>query len=145
MKDFSWLIRSSLDTKAMVEATGPLIGKHDFSSFCAADSGAKTRIRDILEVSIDVHGPLIDIWIVGHGFLKHMVRNIVGTLVEIGLAKRPSGSMYQIIEARDRSKAGITAPAQGLTLVKIFYGDVMSCSELIRLASRGYCMAIDTE
>ena len=142
---FTWQVKGVLDTVAMDKASILLTGKHDFSSFCAADSGAKTRVRDIKEILIDVRGPLIDIWIMGGGFLKHMVRNIVGTLVEVGLARRPWDSMPLILEGCDRAMAGVTAPAHGLALVKIFYEEVHSCMDLVHKAQGGYSMAIPSE
>ncbi|MGE0174064.1 MAG: tRNA pseudouridine(38-40) synthase TruA [Oligoflexales bacterium] len=99
------------------------VGEHDFSSFCAADSGAKTRSRRIYDVHVDQKGNLLSIWILGNGFLKQMIRIMVGTLVDISVGKIQS-SVSQILSARDRTRAGVTAPAQGLSLVKIFYEDV---------------------
>ena len=139
---YSWHVKGVLDVAAMTSAAELLKGQHDFTSFCATDSGAKTRVRTIREILIDVRGPLIDIWIMGEGFLKHMVRNIVGTLVEIGLSRRGWSVVPSIIEARNRSMAGMTAPAHGLTLVRILYEDGISCADLIHGAGQGFCVAV---
>lgn len=128
---YVWTLHRDLDRDAMRKAALYLVGTHDFTSFCALDSSAKTRVRQVLEISISDHGPLVDIWVVGKGFLKQMIRIMVGTLVEIGMGKRPPEDMGQIVLAKNREDAGITAPANGLTLIEIFYGDVVT-SEILK-------------
>ncbi len=128
---YVWTLHRELDRDAMRQAARYLVGTHDFTSFCALDSSAKTRVRHVLEISISDHGPLVDIWVVGKGFLKQMIRIMVGTLVEIGMGKRSPEDMAQIVLAEKRDAAGITAPANGLTLIEIFYGDVMT-SEFLK-------------
>lgn len=127
---YVWTLHRDLDRDAMRLAASSLVGTHDFTSFCALDSSAKTRVRHVLEISISDHGPLVDIWVVGKGFLKQMIRIMVGTLVEIGMGKRPPEDMGNILLAKNRDAAGITAPANGLTLIEIFYGDVLTSQTL---------------
>jgi tRNA pseudouridine38-40 synthase len=127
---YVWTLHRDLDREAMRRAAASLVGTHDFTSFCALDSSAKTRVRQVLEISISDHGPLVDIWVVGKGFLKQMIRIMVGTLVEIGMGKRAPEDMANIILAQNRDAAGITAPANGLTLIEIFYGDVLTSAAL---------------
>ena len=95
---------------------------HDFSSFCATGSDVKDRQRTVTGINInrDEDG-LLEITVEAQGFLKYMVRNIVGTLVEIGRGKRPPEEMKKIIDSRDRNIAGITAPARGLYLKEVKY------------------------
>ena len=118
------------------------MGLHDFTSFCSVDSDASTKVREIYEVRVDIRDPLIDIWILGRGFLKQMVRIIVGTLVDIALGKISKASIPQILEAKKRETAGQTAPPQGLTLVKILYDEIPDLESVIRDASRGYCLKV---
>jgi len=120
---YAWQVVPSLDLEAMQAAAQSLVGTYDFTSFCAVDSSAKTRERTVLRVHIARSGPLLEFWVIGRGFLKQMVRTMVGTLVDIGLGKYQSHAIDAMLEARDRRVAGRTAPAQGLTLVRVFYED----------------------
>jgi tRNA pseudouridine38-40 synthase len=106
----------------MEKAAAYLIGRHDFSCFCATGSDIKDRVRTVNGINI-VKGKdgLLEITVESEGFLKYMVRNIVGTLVEIGKGKRPPEEMKEIIDSRDRNIAGITAPACGLYLKEVKY------------------------
>ena len=133
LKRFSWHIPYKLDIALMRKEAKALIGRHDFSSFCASGSSAKTRIRTIKRIAIkeavpaeggSAYGgscPLIIIEIEANGFLYNMARNIVGTLVEIGRGRLGALSMDKILLAKDRRTAGSTAPARGLFLVKVKY------------------------
>lgn len=144
LAEVSWHIKGELDPAKMRAELATLVGKHDFTSFCATDSCARSKVRTIMEIAIDERGPLIDLWIIGDGFLKQMIRTIAGTLIEFGLAKRPPGSLPEILAAKDRTKAGITAPGRGLSLVRVFYGDIPTSATLITEARNGYCMAFYT-
>jgi len=110
-----------LDLEAMAAAARYLRGKHDFASFQAAGAGTKTTVRTLFEAEVARRGELIFITFRGDGFLYHMVRIMVGTLVEIGLGKRPPEEIKAILEARERARAGPTVPARGLCLVKVEY------------------------
>ena len=98
-----------------------LVGKHDFRSFKARQKKEKTSIRTIYSISITLKKQDVIITVKGDGFLYNMVRNIVGTLVDIGRGYLPSGSMKNILNQKDRTKAGPTAPAKGLFLTNIQY------------------------
>lgn len=117
---FSWTV-PNVDIDLMRKAAGEFVGHHNFKSFCASDTNAKTFDRHILEITFDVRDSWTDVYILGEGFLKQMVRNIVGTLVEIGLGRMERASLPGIIAAQDRRRAGRTAPAKGLSLVEIYY------------------------
>lgn len=118
-----------LALKLMQKEARCLLGKHDFKSFCASGSGTKTTIRTIKNISIHikrcalyaVHCTLITIDIEADGFLYNMVRNIVGTLIEIGRGRFPEGSLKKILLAKNRKFAGPTVPAKGLCLIKVKY------------------------
>jgi len=115
-------IPQPVDVAAMAAAAGALVGEHDFRSFQAAGSGAKTSVRHLsrLEIQGDPGGE-IEIVAEGSGFLRYMVRNLVGTLLEVGLGRRSADSMPGLLAARDRAQAGPTAPAAGLTLEAVAY------------------------
>ncbi len=138
MTPFVWEVMPTIDVNKLVAAAQVLVGKHDFSSFCNTDTNVKTKTREILEVFVDQRGPLIDLWIVGDGFLKQMVRIIAGTLVEIATGKREGDSLGAILQAKDRAASGRTAPAKGLTLVEVFYEDIPAIAALIDKANRGF-------
>ncbi len=118
---FSWHIRRPLNINAMRQASKSLLGCHDFASFRAASCGAETSIRTVFALHIQEREPFIRIFIRANAYLYKMVRNIVGTLVEFGLGKHPPNEMQYILEGKNRALAGITAPAQGLFLVKVHY------------------------
>lgn len=110
-----------LDFEAMQKALAYFTGKHDFSAFRAAGSSVKTSERTITHVSMAREEEIIKFEIAGDGFLYNMVRIIAGTLVEVGTGKIAAESIPRIIESRDRTGAGKTAPAQGLYLVEVYY------------------------
>ncbi|MFT5695811.1 MAG: tRNA pseudouridine38-40 synthase [Myxococcota bacterium] len=123
LRDARWVhVRQALDLAAMREAAGALLGVHDFACFQAAGSEVEHTVREIFRVDVlgDAGGE-ITFEVEGSGFLRHMVRNIAGTLIEVGRGKREPGSMAALIEGRDRGKAGPTAPAKGLYLVSVQY------------------------
>ncbi len=107
-----------LEPEKMQEAAAYLVGEHDFASFCAAGSTAETTVRRIHKLQVEREGSLIKIRVTGNGFLYNMVRIIAGTLMEAGKGRIRPEEVKGILEARDRSKAGPTAPAKGLILVK---------------------------
>jgi tRNA pseudouridine38-40 synthase len=117
----SWEVFRPLDASAMQEAARPLLGKHDFSAFRAADCQAHHAVRDLTSLQIQRDGDRIFFDLSATAFLKHMVRNIIGSLVEVGLGRRPVGWIAELLSSRDRARAGATAPAQGLCLVEVFY------------------------
>jgi tRNA pseudouridine38-40 synthase len=117
-----WEIFSSLDVEAMQTASTSLIGTHDFTSFRAADCEAPHPRRTLRELEVQTVGAILRIEVEGTAFLKHMVRNIVGSLVEIGRGRRTSAWIGDVLRARNRTLAGPTAPAHGLTLVEVTYG-----------------------
>lgn len=110
-----------LDTDAMQKAASYLVGAHDFRSFASSGFSSDSTVRTIYEATIKKDDDLIRFRISGNGFLYNMVRIIAGTLIEIGRGDIPADDMPAILEARDRSAAGATAPAHGLTLMEIRY------------------------
>lgn len=109
------------DVSAMEEAAQYILGTHDFSAFCAANTGVKDKVRTVEAIEFEWHGEELHMTIAGSGFLYNMVRIIAGTLWEVGTGKRISTELEGIVASMDRSKAGKTAPAQGLYLEKVYY------------------------
>jgi tRNA pseudouridine38-40 synthase len=115
-------VPAPLDVAAMQGAAAHLLGRHDFASFQAAGSSVTDTVRTLHRVEVaGAAGEEVILSLEGDGFLRHMVRNVVGTLLEIGAGRRPPGSLTALLAARDRTQAGPTAPARGLTLVRVDY------------------------
>lgn len=109
---------SRFDVERMREAAGYFVGTHDFKSFCSADSQAENTVRQIEQMEVDKNGNMIVIRVAGRGFLYNMVRIMAGTLMEVGRGNMDPREIERILAAKDRSAAGPTAPACGLTLTK---------------------------
>lgn len=112
---------NELNLEAMRSAAAYLLGRHDFRSFCGNPHMNKSTVRTLRAIEISRTGDEIDIAFFGDGFLQYMVRILVGTLLEVGEGKRDPLSMPALLDAEDRSKAGPTAPAKGLTLMEVRY------------------------
>jgi tRNA pseudouridine38-40 synthase len=110
-----------LDVELMQRAAAYLIGEHDYKSFCSVKTQALDTVRTIYHLEVDKIGDIITIRVAGSGFLYNMIRIIAGTLLEVGRGAYPPETVQAMLAGRDRSLAGPTAPAQGLTLVKIEY------------------------
>jgi len=123
----AWQVHAPLDLAAMRAAASQLLGRHDFTSFCTVHTDAVSFVREIYRLEIAatdteaVPGPFLKIEVEADGFLRYMVRTIVGTLVEIGRGKRPPAAMGEILRGRNRDLAGMTAPPQGLFLKEVSY------------------------
>lgn len=125
-----WWVPRMIGLNAMEEAAKCLIGEHDFSSFRASGCQAATATREIRHISMQQQGWEISIDIRADAFLYHMVRNIVGSLVRVGIGDWPSDKMVEVLKAKDRSLAAATAPAHGLYFTDAIYAD-FSSSELV--------------
>lgn len=110
-----------LDVEKMKEAASYLVGEHDFKSFCAVGAQVKTTVRTIYACDVLRENDIITIRVTGNGFLYNMVRIIAGTLIKIGGGELPPEEIKEILAACDRSAAGPTAPAHGLTMMGIEY------------------------
>ncbi|HEY6106345.1 MAG TPA: tRNA pseudouridine(38-40) synthase TruA [Anaeromyxobacteraceae bacterium] len=118
----AWQIFRPLDAEAMRAAARPLLGRHDFAAFQAADCESHHAVRDLSRLEV-LGEPRGEIQVVAEAtaFVKHMVRNLVGTLVEVGLGREPPEWVAQVLAGRDRAGAGPTAPPHGLCLEEVFY------------------------
>jgi tRNA pseudouridine38-40 synthase len=132
VRRYAWHIPQGLGIEAMAAGAGCFLGKHDFRAFMGAGSGVKDTVREIGLFTVErleraglpglaLRGTFVKITVEGSGFLRHMVRNMAGTLVEIAKGKMPRESIAGIMEGRDRRKAGPTAPAHGLFLEGVSY------------------------
>ncbi len=127
----AWVFPRSLDAASMGAAAAHLVGTHDFSAFQASGGSARTSVRTVFHASLEpcpcpffppLGGSAHYVFsIAADGFLRYMVRNIVGTLVDVGTGRIESQSIPDIIKSRDRSRAGMTAPPFGLYLERVFY------------------------
>ncbi len=121
-RGYVWHIPQKLDLTEMKKATQSLIGEHDFSAFRTVGSPTRTTVRRVIRAEWKRgQNGLIRFEIEANGFLKQMVRSIVGTLVEVGKGKLKAGDIPKILDSRDRKEAGPTAPAQGLFLKEVKY------------------------
>ena len=116
-----WWIRDTLDESLMQEGAKLLVGEHDFNSFRASSCQASSPIRTIKTLDIQRNDQFLIISIKANAFLQKMARNIVGSLVHIGLGEKTNDWLIDVLEARDRKRAGITAPSHGLYLIEVDY------------------------
>ena len=121
---FTWHMRIPLDVAAMAEAAASVVGTHDFSAFRGAPGGVDEDMsprRTLYRLDVAAHADEVRIEADGRSFLRHMVRNLASTLVEVGQGRRPVSDMAKVLESRERANAAPTAPAQGLCLVQVRY------------------------
>ncbi len=132
LRRYAWHVRESLDLEAMAEAGGMLVGEHDFAAFQAAGGAVRTTVRTVFGLTVRAASPAsagaeavgadtTDIEVRGSGFLRHMVRTIVGTLVEVGRGRQGPREVERALESADRGAAGPTAPSRGLFLMGVEY------------------------
>lgn len=120
-RKYQYRVEEPLDIPAMERAAGYLTGKHDFRSFCGNRRFKKSTVREVFHIGVEVCGSDLTLVYRGDGFLYNMVRILTGTLLEVGLGQRTPESMVDILEAKERTAAGKTAPAQGLVLQEVYY------------------------
>jgi tRNA pseudouridine38-40 synthase len=130
---YLWHVHKPLDEPAMKEAAAHLIGSHDFSSFEGTLTDNEDPICELRQLSIEKRADVMTIHAYADRFLKHMVRAIVGTLVEVGHGKRAPEALATILAAKDRAAAGRTAPPHGLFLLRVDYHTAANAQENPRL------------
>ena len=119
---YVWHHVRKLDAAAMHDAAQALLGRHDFASFRAADCERKTTVRNVSRCDVVRDGDRVTVEIEADAFLKNMVRIVVGTLAAVGVGKLDRSAVERLLAVPDRTQAGVTAPPQGLTLVRVDYG-----------------------
>jgi len=117
----AWHLRNKLNLEKMREAAGLIVGEHDFQAFRSSSCAAKTTTREIYQVDITKEDDFIYLDFRGSGFLKHMVRMLVGTLVEIGGDRRPVNDLSKLLAGENDVSCGVNAPAHGLCLQEVWY------------------------
>lgn len=118
---YSFFYYYPLDVELMKKGAAYLVGEHDFKSFCTEKPDVDSTVREIYSLDVEKEGDMIIFRVRGNGFLYHMIRIIVGTLIRVGSGYYPPEQVKEILEAKDRTRAGETARPEGLTLVKIEY------------------------
>ena len=118
---YSYFLYYNIDVEKMQEAARHLVGTHDFASFCSANAQVKDTVRTVNIINVRKENDIITIQVNGNGFLYNMVRIISGTLLQVGMGRMSVMDVKNILDARDSTKSGPTAPAVGLTLVEINY------------------------
>lgn len=125
----SMYVQSPLDVEAMKRAAPYLLGRHDFAAFQGANAEVKTTVRELYRIDIERNGNFIVLHFEGNGFLKYMVRIIVGTLIEVGKGAIQPDELKEILASRNRKRAGPTAQPQGLCMVQVLYDGEGSSEE----------------
>ena len=123
---YAWHLDRPIDLGSMRDGLAHIVGRHDFSSFRGQGCTARTTVREIFRAGIEAEAipGLHSVRVAGSGFLRHMVRNVVGTLVDIGRGKGPANRVRDLLGQRDRTLAGPTAPPHGLFLWEVAYGEL---------------------
>src|SRR5262245_24544962 len=122
LRRYAWHLPIALDPRRLHDALSHVRGKHDFSAFCAAAGRDRSPVCTVRSARVVTRRRLLAVCLSGDSFLHHMVRNIVGSLVEIGRGGQPPGWIVAPLRGRDRTRAGPTAPAEGLVLLRVLYG-----------------------
>lgn len=117
----AWHVRQPLDLAAMRRAAAALVGEHDFAAFRASDCDRRTTRRIVRRLEVDRQGPLVTFEVEATAFLKNMVRILVGTLVDVGRGRLPEETVVRMLATGDRTAGGMTAPAAGLTMLRVIY------------------------
>lgn len=118
---YAWRFPYELDLERLSRDSQAFLGEHDFSAFTVSTCETKTKIRTVNEIRVDHDGRLMKIFFRGDGFLRYQVRTMVGALVEVNRGRLRAGSIERLLTSGDRSLAGASAPARGLTLMKVEY------------------------
>lgn len=131
---YHWYINKRLEIESMRKGATYLVGTHDFSAFQGSGSTTRNPIKTILALPIITTGDTISVYVFGTGFLYHMVRNIVGLLVDIGLGRRCPEDIPMYLALKDRKNIGKTAPAKGLCLEEVFFTTTQMEEAIVKIA-----------
>lgn len=118
---YAWHHPYQLDVEKLMKDSRALLGTHDFTAFTTTECETRTRVRTVTDIRIEQEGELLTLYFSGEGFLRYQVRTMVGALADINRGRLKTGSIAELIESCDRNLSGVSAPAQGLTLMKVEY------------------------
>lgn len=118
---YAWHHPYRLSAEKLIKDSQELIGMHDFTAFTTTECETRTRVRTVTDIQMEREGELLTLYFRGEGFLRYQVRTMVGALVGINRGRLQTGSIAELIERRDRRLSGASAPARGLTLMKVEY------------------------
>lgn len=118
---YAWHIRDRLNVETMQEAARAVVGTHDFAAFCSAGSPSASTVRTVTQIRCRRRGGEVTVDIAANAFLYRMVRNLVGTLVDIGRGVRPPSALHEVLESKSRRACSAPAPPHGLTLLRVDY------------------------
>jgi tRNA pseudouridine38-40 synthase len=121
LRNYAYFCRYPLNVRLMRKEAKALLGRHNFRAFCASAGAGKNQLKTIKRVTVSKSNSLVNIEIEADGYLYNMVRNIVGTLIDIGRGRLPEGTIRNVLRSHDRRQAGPTAAARGLCLAKVKY------------------------
>ncbi|MGA9854769.1 MAG: tRNA pseudouridine(38-40) synthase TruA [Gammaproteobacteria bacterium] len=121
MRSQTTWVRHALDDERMCAAAKFLLGEHDFSAFRSVECQARSPVRRVMHLDVRRVGEIVRIDVVADGFLHHMVRNIVGVLIDVGTGKQSPEWAQRVLQGRDRTRGGVTAPPQGLCFMAVLY------------------------
>jgi len=116
-----WHLAARLDVEAMSKAARPLVGKHDWTTYCSASEPARSRVRVMRSVKVERRGDFVELELVAEGFLRGLARSIAGAMAEVGRERKPPQWVGEVLRAKDRRLAPKTAPPGGLTLMEVIY------------------------
>lgn len=122
LTDYAYFYKHPLDEALLSKAAHEFVGTYDFSSFCASGAQVKSKVRTVFDADVKRDGERVIFSVTGDGFLYNMVRIMAGTLIFVGEGKIAAEDIKGVIESKDRTRAGVTLPPQGLYLKKVFYG-----------------------
>ncbi len=122
LTDYAYFYKRPLDEELLSKAAHEFVGTYDFSSFCASGAQVKSKVRTVFDADVKRDGEKVIFSVTGDGFLYNMVRIMAGTLIFVGEGKIAAEDIKGVIESKDRTRAGVTLPPQGLYLKKVFYG-----------------------
>jgi tRNA pseudouridine38-40 synthase len=129
---YVWHVAGPLDVAKMERAARLVEGRHDFAAFQGSGGTTHSTERELFSSSVSVDGALVTYEVSGEGFLRHMVRNIVGSLVEVGHGRQDEAWIREVLVSRDRTRAGPTAPGEGLFLVRVDYDEPPPATPTLR-------------
>lgn len=131
LTDYAYFCKRPLDEALLAKAAHEFVGTYDFSAFCASGAQVKSKVRTVFDADVRREGEKVIFSVAGDGFLYNMVRIMAGTLIFVSEGKLEVGDIKDVIKSKDRTRAGVTLPPQGLYLNKVFYGgDIFEKAEI---------------